>query len=60
MGNLRIMKCFSGIIFIGMDDIITLWILEYLCIAHPISVCGDDRVIYYSVADDISGEPGAA
>jgi len=31
-----------------------------LCIAHPIYVCGDDRVIYYSGANDVSSEPGDA
>jgi len=29
-----------------------------LCIAHPICVCGDDRIICYPGVDDLTGEPG--
>jgi len=58
MGNLKIMKYFSGVIFIGMEGIFIICLSvhssPYLC------VCGDDRVIYYPGADDVSGEPGAA
>jgi len=31
-----------------------------LCIAHPIYVCGDDRITCYPGADDLTGEPGDA
>jgi len=60
MGNLKIMKYFRGVIFVGMVSIFILCIYVYLCIPYPICVCGDDRVIYYPGADDVSGEPGAA
>jgi len=39
MGNLKIMKYFSGVIFIGMEGIFILCLYVYLCIAHPICVC---------------------
>jgi len=38
MGNLKIMKYFSGVIFIGMKGIFILCLYVYLCIAHPICV----------------------
>ena len=60
MGNLKIIKYFSGVIFIGMEGIFILCLYVYLCIAHPICVCDDDQVIYYPGADDVSGELGAA
>jgi len=31
-----------------------------LCIAHPICAYGDDRIICYPEADDVTGEPGDA
>jgi len=29
-----------------------------LCIAHPISVCGNDQIICYPGVEDLTGEPG--
>jgi len=43
-----------GGIFISCIYIYIVHSSPYLC------VCGDDRVIYYPGADDVSGEPGDA
>jgi len=43
--------------FIGMGIIFNLFYMHsspYLC------VCGNDRMIYYPGADDLTGEPGNA
>ena len=37
---------------------ISVYVLS--CIAHPICVCGDDRISCYPGADDLTGEPGDA
>jgi len=39
MGNLKTMKYFSGVIFIGMKGIFILCLYVYMCIAHPICLC---------------------
>jgi len=36
------------------------YLFMFMCIAHPICLCGDDRVIYYPGANDVSGESGDA
>jgi len=58
MGNLETMKYLSHVIF-GIDGIFISCIYLYIVHSSPyLCVCGDDRIIYYPVADDVSGEPG--
>jgi len=35
-------------------------VLYIMCIAHPFYVCGDDRIICYPGANDLTGGPGDA
>jgi len=44
-----------GNIFIFMYFFICI-----LCIAHPLCVCGDDRITCYPGANDVTGGPGDA
>jgi len=39
---------------------IYIYIYIYICIAHPICVCGDDRLTCYPGADDLTGKAGDA
>jgi len=36
------------------------YVFIYMCIAHLICACGDDWIICYPGADDLTGEPGDA
>jgi len=56
MGNLKIMK-YLIMLFLGWMVYLFHVYSYVLCIGHPISVCGDDRVIYYPGAVDVSCEP---
>ena len=59
MGNLKTMK-YLVMLLLGWAAYLFHVYIFILCIAHPICVCGNDRVIYYPGADDVSGEPGDA
>jgi len=62
LGNLEIMK----LIIFGLGNILVSMFISHtsvyilLCIAHPICVCGDDRISCYPGANDVTGGPGDA
>jgi len=60
MGNLKIMKYFSDVIFFGMDDIFILCIYIFVHSSSYLCVCGDDQITCYPGVDDLTGEPGDA
>ena len=51
MRNLKIMKYFSDVIFIGIDDIFILWFYISVHSSLYFCVCGDDRITCYPGAD---------
>jgi len=54
------------LIIFGLGNILVSMFISHtsvyilLCIAHPICVCGDDRISCYPGANDVTGGPGDA
>jgi len=45
--------------YFGMGDIFSSCMCLYIVHSSPyLCVCGDDRIIFYPRADDLTGEPG--
>jgi len=55
-GNLQL-KHIRKIYFLGW---VSYLFYIHMCIAPYLFVCGDDRIIYYPGADDLTSEPGDA
>jgi len=51
-------KTYQKNVFLGMSVILILY--SYVHSLPYLFVCGDDRIIYYPGADDLTGEPGDA
>jgi len=61
MGNLKTMR-YLIMLFWDVWHIYFMYFVYILCIAHPfcVYVCGDDWIIRYPGADDLTSEPGDA
>jgi len=57
MGNLMLTHM-NKIYFLEMGVIFILYL--YVNSSPYLFVCGDDQIIYYPVADDVTGESGDA
>jgi len=60
LGDLEIMNLIMYFFGIGETDLIHIYF--YIVIVHSspyLCVYGDDRIICYPGADDVTGEPGA-